>query len=110
RELADGYAGLIAAPLHNLYGPTEAAVDVSYQPAAKPAPESASVPIGLPVWNTALRILDAALRPVPVGAPGELYLSGMQLAHGYLGRPDLTAGRFIADPYADGERMYRTGD
>ncbi|MCD4504134.1 amino acid adenylation domain-containing protein [Chromobacterium piscinae] len=110
RELADGYAGLIDAPLHNLYGPTEAAVDVSYQPAAKPAPESASVPIGLPVWNTALRILDAALRPVPVGAPGELYLCGVQLAHGYLGRPDLTASRFVADPYADGERMYRTGD
>lgn len=110
RELADGYAGLIDAPLHNLYGPTEAAVDVSYQPAAKPAPESASVPIGLPVWNTALRILDAALRPVPVGAPGELYLCGAQLAHGYLGRPDLTAARFVADPYADGERMYRTGD
>ncbi|WP_230623729.1 amino acid adenylation domain-containing protein [Chromobacterium violaceum] len=110
RELADGYASLIAASLHNLYGPTEAAVDVSYQPAAKPAPESASVPIGLPVWNTALRILDAALRPVPVGAPGELYLCGVQLAHGYLGRPDLTASRFVADPYADGERMYRTGD
>ncbi|WP_406850166.1 amino acid adenylation domain-containing protein [Chromobacterium phragmitis] len=110
RELADGYAGLMDAPLHNLYGPTEAAVDVSYQPAAKPAPESASVPIGLPVWNTALRILDAALRPVPVGAPGELYLCGVQLAHGYLGRSDLTAARFVADPYADGERMYRTGD
>lgn len=110
RELAEQCRGLIAAPLHNLYGPTEAAVDVTYQPAYQPAPGAASVPIGRPVWNTRLRILDNALRPTPPGVPGELYLCGVQLAHGYLGRPDLTAGRFVADPYAAGERMYRTGD
>lgn len=104
---------LTRAPLHNLYGPTEAAVDVSWYPAFGPelaAIEGNSVPIGFPVWNTGLRILDAMMRPVPFGVAGDLYLTGIQLAQGYLGRPDLTASRFIADPYAPGERMYRTGD
>ena len=101
------------APLHNLYGPTEAAVDVSWYPAFGPelaAVTGSSVPIGFPVWNTGLRILDAMMRPVPFGVAGDLYLTGVQLAQGYMGRPDLTAGRFIADPFAPGERMYRTGD
>lgn len=104
---------LTHAPLHNLYGPTEAAVDVSWYPAFGPelaAIEGNSVPIGFPVWNTGLRILDAMMRPVPFGVTGDLYLTGIQLAQGYLGRPDLTASRFIADPFAPGERMYRTGD
>ncbi|MRS90087.1 enterobactin non-ribosomal peptide synthetase EntF [Enterobacteriaceae bacterium RIT714] len=104
---------LTHAPLHNLYGPTEAAVDVSWYPAfgeALAAVEGNSVPIGFPVWNTGLRILDAMMRPVPFGVAGDLYLTGIQLAQGYLGRPDLTASRFIADPFAPGERMYRTGD
>ncbi|MFZ6736560.1 enterobactin non-ribosomal peptide synthetase EntF [Klebsiella quasipneumoniae] len=104
---------LTGAPLHNLYGPTEAAVDVSWYPACGPelvAVTGSSVPIGWPVWNTGLRILDGAMRPVPPGVAGDLYLTGIQLAQGYLGRPDLTASRFIADPFAPGERMYRTGD
>jgi len=104
---------LTHVPLHNLYGPTEAAVDVSWYPAF--GPELAlvtgnSVPIGFPVWNTGLRILDAMMRPVPFGVAGDLYLTGIQLAQGYLCRPDLTASRFIADPFAPGQRMYRTGD
>ena len=100
---------LLAGPvLENLYGPTEAAVDVSYWPV--PA-EVDTVPIGLPVWNTSLLVLDAQLRRVPVGTPGELYLAGVQLARGYLGKPGLTADRFVANPYGGpGERMYRTGD
>jgi amino acid adenylation domain-containing protein/non-ribosomal peptide synthase protein (TIGR01720 family) len=113
RELADAYSQLIAAPLHNLYGPTEAAVDVTYKAAADidaGTEMATSVPIGLPVWNTSLRILDAYLRPVPLDVAGELYLCGVQLAHGYLGRPDLSCTRFVADPYAIGQRMYRTGD
>lgn len=112
-ELCREWERLTGAPLHNLYGPTEAAVDVSWYPACGPelaAVTGSSVPIGWPVWNTGLRILDAAMRPVPPGVAGDLYLTGIQLAQGYLGRPDLTASRFIADPFAPGEQMYRTGD
>jgi len=112
-DLSREWEKLTRVPLHNLYGPTEAAVDVSWYPAfgaALAAVEGASVPIGFPVWNTGLRILDARMQPVPPGVAGDLYLTGVQLAHGYLGRPDLTASRFIADPFMPGERMYLTGD
>ncbi|MGD9540911.1 MAG: amino acid adenylation domain-containing protein, partial [Methylocystis sp.] len=114
KELAWTYETLFDARLHNLYGPTEAAVDVTHQLAcgagAEEAAETMSVPIGRPVWNAALRVLDPWLRLTPIGAPGELYLSGVQLADGYLNHPSLTAQRFVADPFAAGERMYRTGD
>ncbi|MFI9392710.1 non-ribosomal peptide synthase/polyketide synthase [Streptomyces bauhiniae] len=100
---------LTGVPLHNLYGPTEAAVDVTHH-ACDDASDTV-VPIGRPVWNTGLRVLDSCLRPVPDGVPGELYLTGVQLARGYHRRPALTADRFVADPYGPpGTRMYRTGD
>ena len=98
----------LSASLHNLYGPTEAAVDVTYH--RTEASNTGPVPIGVPVWNTGVRVLDGALRTVPIGAIGELYLSGVQLARGYMGRAALTSERFVADPFGDGGRLYRTGD
>ncbi|WP_312320670.1 amino acid adenylation domain-containing protein [Stenotrophomonas sp.] len=108
-SLRDRFHARMHAQLHNLYGPTEAAVDVSWWPASA-EDTSQPVPIGYPVWNTRLYVLDAQLRAVPDGVPGDLYLGGVQLARGYLGRDDLTAERFIADPHVPGARMYRTGD
>jgi len=108
-DLQDRFHRRVRAELHNLYGPTEAAVDVSYWPAG-PDDRSRPVPIGHPVWNTRLVLLDEKRRPVPPGVVSHLYLGGVQLARGYLGRPDLTAERFIDDPFRPGERLYMTGD
>jgi amino acid adenylation domain-containing protein/non-ribosomal peptide synthase protein (TIGR01720 family) len=106
-DLAERFAAALpGVELHNLYGPTEAAVDVTHHPVT-----GVDTPIGRPVWNTQVHVLDPWLRPVPAGFVGELYLGGIQLARGYLNRPALTAARFVADPFgAPGTRLYRTGD
>lgn len=97
--------------LHNLYGPTEAAVDVSYWPCKKDD-SLEKIPIGFPVANTQLYILDDYLQPVPQGVTGELFIGGVQVARGYLEREELNTYRFIKDPFSshsDGH-LYRTGD
>ncbi|HET6850667.1 MAG TPA: amino acid adenylation domain-containing protein, partial [Pyrinomonadaceae bacterium] len=99
------------AELHNLYGPTEAAVDVTFWQCRRDD-DQPLVPIGKPVANTQIFILDDHMEPVPVGVAGELHIGGVQLARGYLGQAALTAEKFIPHPFAKGpgERLYRTGD
>ncbi|MCX6467693.1 MAG: non-ribosomal peptide synthase/polyketide synthase, partial [Corynebacteriales bacterium] len=105
---ASALAVLPNTRLHNLYGPTEAAVDVTWHEVLR---GERTVPIGTPIAGTVTRILDDRLRPVAPGVVGELHLGGVQLARGYASRPDLTAERFVADPYGPpGARLYRTGD
>jgi acyl-coenzyme A synthetase/AMP-(fatty) acid ligase len=98
------------ARLYNLYGPTEAAIDVSHWRCDARDRNAGSVPIGHPIANLQLHVLDAALQPLPSGAIGELHLGGVGLARGYLGRAALTAERFVPDPFVEGARLYRTGD
>ncbi len=98
--------------LVNVYGPTEATTFATYHVIAQSAPPEDAVPIGRPIANTRAYVLDARLAPVPIGAPGELYLGGPGLAHGYLNDPDLTARRFVRDPFSSDPlaRIYATGD
>ncbi len=109
--LQERFFAKLSSELHNLYGPTEAAVDVTFW---KCSPQSGqrSVPIGRPVANTTIYILDTDLQPVPVGEAGELCIGGVQVARGYLNRPALTAEKFIPDPFSQvpGARLYRSGD
>lgn len=101
------YSRLPSSELHNLYGPTEASVDVTYWACPK-TERRGIVPIGRPVANTQLYVLDPAGEPLPAGVPGELMLGGVQLARGYLNRPELTAEKFIT--HREFGRLYRTGD
>nr|UZC79447.1 KrmR [uncultured bacterium] len=112
-ELQKRFFSKLSAELHNLYGPTEAAIDVTYW-ACQPESEQALVPIGRPVANTQIYLLDEHLAPVPIGLPGELHIGGVQVGRGYHHRPELTEAQFIPNPFAeDQERsptLYKTGD
>jgi acyl carrier protein len=110
-QLQNDYNTRIAADLHNLYGPTEAAVDVTYWHCERDDKRS-NIPIGRPIANTQIYILDVQHQSVPLGVVGELYIGGVNLGRGYLGRPDLTAERFVPNPFGNspGARLYRTGD
>jgi amino acid adenylation domain-containing protein len=100
----------LGARLHNLYGPTEAAIDVTFCECE--TNDQRAVPIGRPIANTEIYLLDPGLQPVPVGAPGELYIGGVGLARGYHNRPSLTAQQFIPNPFSPtpSRRLYKTGD
>jgi amino acid adenylation domain-containing protein len=101
----------LPAKLYNLYGPTEAAIEVTYWECRTDYPEQ-RVPIGRPIANTQMYILDESLQPVPVGVTGELHIGGVNVARGYLNQPELTAEVFIPDPFrpAPNARLYKTGD
>ncbi|MEV0728359.1 amino acid adenylation domain-containing protein [Polymorphospora sp. NPDC050346] len=106
-------AGLAAGPtaVLNHYGPTEATVGITTDRVRPDDTGPGMVPIGRPLPHARVYVLDSTGRPAPIGVPGEIYLGGDRLARGYLGRSDLTAQRFVADPYGPpGSRMYRTGD
>ncbi|MEN8443422.1 MAG: amino acid adenylation domain-containing protein, partial [Cyanobacteria bacterium J06555_13] len=110
-ELTQTFFAKLQCELHNLYGPTEAAIDVSYWQ-CHADDELQSVPIGRPIANTQLHILDRLLQPVPIGVAGDLYIGGHGLARGYLNRPDLTQEKFIPNPFdsSNATRLYKTGD
>lgn len=110
-ELKKRFFGRLDAELYNGYGPTEASVGVTVW-ACKREGDLPIVPIGRPIGNTQIYLLDAHLRPVPVGVPGELHIGGVSLARGYLNRPKLTGESFIPNPFSEepGARLYKTGD
>ena len=110
-ELKHRFETCMKAELHNLYGPTEASVDVTFWDCSQELPCD-TVPIGRPIANIQLYVLDGYLQPVPIGVPGELHLGGVGLARGYLNQPELTAAKFIPNNFSDlpDARLYKTGD
>jgi amino acid adenylation domain-containing protein len=102
---------LLDAELHNLYGPTETAIDAASWK-CRPAPPGVNVPIGRPIGNTQIYLLSEDMKPVPTGVAGEVYIAGVGVARGYLRRADLTAERFVPNPFGaePGARFYKTGD
>ena len=108
-DLVTAFFKSVDAELHNLYGPTETTVEIASW-TCTPEDGRGPVPVGRPIDNTSVLILDLAGEPVPIGIPGELHVGGENVSRGYLGRPDLTAERFVPDPLGDGTRLYRTGD
>ncbi|MEQ9486031.1 amino acid adenylation domain-containing protein [Coleofasciculus sp. F4-SAH-05] len=115
-DLQNRFFSRLDCELHNLYGPTEAAIDVTYWQCQRNS-KSSIVPIGRPVANTQIYILDPYLHPVPIGVPGEIHIGGVQVARGYLNRPELTQEKFIANPFQNpsrqthhGSKLYKTGD
>jgi amino acid adenylation domain-containing protein len=110
-KLAEKFFQQLEAELFNLYGPTEAAIDVTYWK-CEPGPGRRSIPIGRPISNTQVYVLDERMRAVPLGVGGELYIGGENLAHGYWKRAELTAKSFVPHLYSEsaGARLYRTGD
>jgi SAM-dependent methyltransferase/acyl carrier protein len=110
-DLRDRFFSRVDAELNNMYGPTEAAISATYH-TCRPSDPTWTVPIGRPVANTQVYVLDTSSNPVPIGVPGELYIGGQSVACGYLGRPDLTSERFVPSPLVEnpGARLYRTGD
>jgi acyl carrier protein/pimeloyl-ACP methyl ester carboxylesterase len=111
-NLAHKVAASWQVPIVNLYGPTETTIQVTHYLQAQAATTNSTVPIGSPVWNARVYVLDAQRQPVPIGVTGELYIGGDALARGYLNRPELTAEKFVANPLEDAPspRLYRTGD
>lgn len=108
-ELANRFHQVTGARLFNVYGPTEACIFATAWPCT-PQGASASLPIGMPIDDTTVLVLDRELRPMPIGVVGEIHIGGAALARGYLHRPDLDADAFVVDPYRPGGRLYRTGD
>jgi amino acid adenylation domain-containing protein len=111
RAYQERFFARLRARLYNLYGPTEAAIDVTFWPCDQVA-QGRTVPIGHPIANTQIYVLDKFFNPVPIGASGELHIGGVGLARGYLNRADLTSEKFIPNPFSEqpGARLYKTGD
>jgi len=112
REMAALLRRLPGCAFHNHYGPTETHVATAFTLSPEPEDWAVYPPVGRPIWNSTAHVLEPGLVPAPIGVPGDLHVGGVCLARGYLARPDLTAQRFIPDPFSEapGARLYRTGD